>query len=137
VKRVVVDTNVIASFLTDRNPSQQARAAALFEGAQAGRIEIIVAQLVLAELVYVLKNLYGVSRDETAATLRDLLALPGVRTSNALPWPRVFDLWPGVLPDFADAALAAICEDGNFDSVATFDAGFRRRLARVGLASFW
>lgn len=134
---VVVDTNVIASFLTDRSPTQQACAAALFEAAQARRLEIVLPQIVVAELVYVLQNLYKVSREETAATVGDLLALPGLRTVDSLPWPRVFELWPGVLPDFADAALAATCEDAHCDSVATFDVAFRRRLAHIGLVSFW
>lgn len=137
MRRVLVDTNVIASFLTDRNPAQQARAAALFEGAEARRVEIVVTQVVAAELVYVLQNLYGVPRAEAAATLRDLFALPGVRAVDTLPWPRVFKLWPAVLPDFADAALAAVCESEAGAAIATFDAAFRRRLSRLGIPSYW
>jgi predicted nucleic acid-binding protein len=137
VKRVLLDTNVIASFLTDRNASQQAKAAALFEDAQGRHVEIVVPQIVLAELVYVLQNLYGVSREETAATLRDLLALPGLQTTDALSWTRVFELWPEIVPDFADAALVAICEGARLDAIATFDAALRRRLPRLRLASYW
>ncbi len=137
MKRVVLDTNVIASFLTDRNPGQQARAAALLEAAARREMEIVPPQLVLAELVYLLRNLYQVSRAETAATLRDLLALPGLRTVDALPWPRVLELWPARIPDFADAALAAVWEHERCDAIATFDTTFRRRLSRLGLASHW
>lgn len=100
-------------------------------------MEIVLPQLVLAELVYVLRNLDQVSRAETAATLRDLLALPGLRTVDALPWPRVLELWPARIPDFADAALAAVCEHERCDAIATFDTTFRRRLSRLGLASHW
>ena len=137
MKRVLVDTNVIASFLTDRNRAQQAKAAALLEAAETRRVEVVVAQLVAAELVYVLLNAYGVSRSETAATLRDLLALPGVRTVDTLAWPRVFKLWPAVMSDFADAALAAVAEGEPGTEVATFDAAFRRRLTRLGLPLYW
>lgn len=137
MKRVLVDTNVIASFLTDRNAAQQAKAGALFEAAEARRVEIVVAQLVAAELIYVLRNVYAVSRVEAAATLKDLLALPGLRAVDTLPWPRLFELWPGVVPDFADAALAAICEAEAGSAIATFDATFRRRLARLGIPSHW
>ena len=94
-------------------------------------------QIVIVELVYVLLNLYHVSREETAATLRDLLALPGLQTVSSLSWTRVLELWPGVVPDFADAGLVAICEEARFDAVATFDAAFRRRLSRLNLASYW
>ncbi len=137
MKRVLVDTNVIASFLTDRNQAQQAKAAELLEAAEARRVEVVVHQLVAAELVYVLLNVYGASRGETAGTLRDLLALPGLRTVDVLPWPRVFELWPALMPDFADAALAATAESEPGTEVATFDASLRRRLARLGLVSHW
>ncbi len=36
MKRVVVDTNVLISFLTDRNAEQQAQASELFEAAAEG-----------------------------------------------------------------------------------------------------
>ncbi len=137
MKRVAVDTNVIASFLTDRNASQQAKAAALFEAAQGRHVEVVVPQIVLAELVYVLQDLYGVSREVTAATLRDLLALPGLETTDILPWTRVLELWPELVPDFADAALVAICEEARIEAIATFDAALRRRLPRLKLASYW
>ena len=137
MKRVVVDTNVIASFLTDRNPAQQARAAALLAAAERRELELVVPQLVVAELAFVLQNLYGRSPAETAATLHDLLALPGVVTEDRLPWARLFALWPAVIADFADAALAAVCLERRDDAVATFDLAFRRRLGRLGLASFW
>ncbi len=42
--RIGVDTNVIVSFLIDRSPGQQARAAELFAAAAAGDLHIVLHQ---------------------------------------------------------------------------------------------
>jgi predicted nucleic acid-binding protein len=34
MKKVVIDTNALVSFVTDRNPAQQENIAAVFEGAR-------------------------------------------------------------------------------------------------------
>lgn len=42
MKRIVVDTNVLVSFLTDRDAEQQEMAAALFEAAAHGEVQIVL-----------------------------------------------------------------------------------------------
>jgi len=69
--------------------------------------------------------------------VRDLLALPGVRTTDALEWGQVLRLWPEPLHDFADAALAAACRSGGYDTVATFDVAFATALQELGLEPYW
>jgi len=135
--RVLIDTNVLVSFLTDRDPEQQARAADLITAAAQREVQLLLHQQVLAELVYVLVNLYRRSREEIAAILRELLALPGALPVDELPWSLVLDLWPKQIPDFADAVLAATCKAGRHDSIATFDADFQRRLPGLGLEPYW
>lgn len=51
MKRVVLDTNVLVSFLTDRNAEQQEQASALFEAASSGKTELVLHQIVITELV--------------------------------------------------------------------------------------
>jgi predicted nucleic acid-binding protein len=135
--RVVLDTNVLVSFLTDRNLTQQAQAARLLTRAAAGEIQVILHQTVVMELAYVLRNLYSMSSEEVAPLLRDLLALPGVVVADRLPWSTVLDLWPSQIPDLADAILAAVASVDRCDAIATFDRAFRRRVAKLGVKSFW
>ena len=135
--RIGVDTNVIVSFLTDRSPAQQARAAELFTAATAGDVCLVLHQLVISEVVYVLGNLYQQKPTHIRAILRDLLASPGVVTIDQIRWPSVLALWPRRITDFGDACLAAVAEAGAFDALATFDAAFRRRLRRRGIATYW
>lgn len=135
--RVVLDTNVLVSFLTDRDPSQQAQAARLLTRAAAGEIQVILHQSVAMELAYVLRNLYSLSSEDIAPLLRDLLALPGVVVTDRLPWSTVLDLWPSRVPDLADAILAAVASVDRCDAIATFDRAFRRRMAKLGVKSYW
>jgi predicted nucleic acid-binding protein len=137
VKRVLVDTNVLLSFLTDRNAAQQRQAAALLEEAASGASQLLLHQIVLTELVYVLRNLYGREPREIGDLLRDLLDLPGVEPVDIRPWPRVLDLWPASLKAFADAALVAAGIQHRADAVATFDRDLARRLARFRLTDYW
>lgn len=137
MKRIVLDTNVLVSFLTDRDPRQQARAAELFTAASRAEVELVLHQIVATELVYVLRNLYRVEARRIAATIGELLALPGLLTSDDLPWAAVLDLWPATIPDFADAVLVAGTRAGRHDAIATFDLAFRRRLTRLGFISHW
>jgi predicted nucleic acid-binding protein len=134
---VVVDTNVILSFLLDRDAQQQEQATALIERAAARTVELVLHQQVLTELVYVLVNLYDQRREATAQIAGDLLALPGVRAMDSLDWGQVLELWPDPFRDFADAALAAACRCGGHDVIATFDADFRKALVELGLTSYW
>lgn len=137
MRRVVVDTNVLVSFLTDRDAEQQALAAALFEASQQGEIELLIHQMVIGEMVYVLDNLYRIERREIAQLLIDLLALPRVRTVDRVPWSQVLASWPRQIPDFADAVLVAATLAEHHDTIATFDRRFIARLRGSGLISYW
>jgi len=134
---IVVDTNVLVSFLTDRDEAQQARAEELLHAAARRELDLVFHQQVLTELVYVLLNLYQQSRETVSEMLREILALPGVRSIDALKWSQVLDLWPVHMSDFADAVLVVTCRVGRHDAVATFDKALRRRLPKVGLKSYW
>jgi len=63
--------------------------------------------------------------------------MPGLTPIDAMPWTSVLVLWPRVLPDFSDAALAAVAQEGRFHAVATFDRVFARRLTRLGMPEYW
>ena len=52
MKKRVIDTNALISFVTDRNPDQQEKAAAIFEDAARLKATILCPQNVLTEFVY-------------------------------------------------------------------------------------
>jgi predicted nucleic acid-binding protein len=93
--------------------------------------------MVIGEMVYVLRNLYGLERSEIAGMLEELLALPEVIPVDEIVWSLLLQIWPEKVPDFTDAALTAVMMQGRYDAVATFDQRFRRRLAQQGMKSYW
>lgn len=136
MNRIVLDTNVVISFLTDRNLEQQELAARLFQDASEGTHELVLHQIVATEVVYVLHNIYNRPVEEVAACLRDLIELPGITVLDKLPWAELFDLWPEKIGSYADAVLAAVTRSGRLDYLATFDRTFRSRLKALGVIPF-
>lgn len=137
MRRVGVDTNVVVSFVTDRDPERQARAAELFGAATSAEHVVVVHQTVIIETVYVLCNLYGAEPKVVSAVMDDLLALPGVVAADEVEWPGIWTLWPRHVRDFGDACLTAVASAGAFDALATFDTAFAQRTRRRRIASYW
>ena len=129
---VLIDANIVISFLYDRAPRQQAQAAALFQSAADQRARILLHQNVLSETVYVLLNVYDQPASEVAATVSDLIALPGITRIDGLNDDRLFELWPSTVRDFGDAVISAVAMEEKC-RVATFDARLRRALERLGV----
>lgn len=137
MQRVVVDANVLLSFIVDRNEKQRAVVKTLLLRAEEGELVAIVPQFVVFEVVYVLQSTYRIPGDEIKPMIRDLIGLPGVLLVDECPWKRVMDLWPSPLPSIADAALAAIAANNRYDAVATFDRKLAKRLPDFGVAAYW
>ncbi len=134
---ILVDTNVLVSFLTDRDAAQQGQAAELLEAAARRELGAVLHQQTLSEMIYVLTNLYELPSAEVARIVRELLDLPGLSTCEGLRWTSVLELWPREVPDFADAVLVDVCRSERFDAIATFDRQLRRRLRPLNVASYW
>jgi predicted nucleic acid-binding protein len=137
VKQVLVDTNVLVSFLKDRHESQRAQVRALLEAAVAGEHLAVLHTVVLVELVFVLTELYEQAPADVAEAVADLLALPGVIIAAEVAWSEVLSRWPSEIASLGDAILATVARQGRYDSVATFDLKLRRKLAKQGTPSYW
>jgi predicted nucleic acid-binding protein len=137
VKEVLVDTNVLVSFFTDRNLEQQERADALFRAAANRELTLAVHAISISEMIYVLRNLYKVEPTKIADVVRLLLAMPGVVSVGDVVWGLVLKHWPESIPSLGDAVLAATAVEGRYDAVATFDANLGKKIAKQGPASYW
>ena len=137
MQRIVVDANVLLSFIVDRDEKQRGAARALLQHAADGELVAIVPQFVIFEVVYVLQSTYRIAATDINPMIRDLIALPGLLLIDDCPWKRALDLWPHPLTSLADAAIAAVAATNGYDAVATFDRKLATRLPGFGVAAYW
>jgi len=138
VKRhtIVIDTNVLISFVTDRNKDQQDKIAGLFENAAGLRMSILCPQNVITEFVYVLEKVYNVSKSAIRDMINDFVAMPGIEIVHEVNLKILFSYWPDKIPDYGDAIVASVCSAGKGTMVATFDRKFGAILKKLGLSVY-
>lgn len=119
-----VDTSILVRHLTGDPPAQASRATRYLEQAE----DLLLADLILAEVTYVLESFYEVARSQVAATLRAILAFPAIRVLDADLLQRAIEVYEVNRLDFADAYLVASAERTGVGVVASFD----RSIDRVG-----
>src|ERR1700687_4549339 len=115
MKEILVDANVLISFLTDRNENQQKKAATLFRGATDRKHILAIHSIAIMEMVYVLVHLYKADPLEVSRSVSNLLAIPGVVTAAEVPWSLVLESWPLVISSFGDAILVAVAREGRHE----------------------
>jgi predicted nucleic acid-binding protein len=117
-----VDTNVLVRHLTGDPPELAARATRFLAAAD----DLLLADLILAEVAYVLESFYEVPRAQVAATLRAVLAFPAIRVLDADLLQRAVEVYEVHRLDFADAYLVASAERTGIGVIASFDRSIDR-----------
>jgi predicted nucleic-acid-binding protein len=136
VKKYVIDTNAIISFVTDRNLAQQELVAPLFTEASRLKCCLICHQFVLTEFVFVMDKVYGSPKETINNMLRDFIAMPGVELYQETDFNSVLSLWPAKITDFGDALVAATGKKVKGAIIVTFDEKFKSALRKLGLEFF-
>jgi predicted nucleic acid-binding protein len=122
--RAFVDSNVLVRHLTGDPPDQAKRATALLRDAE----ELILVDLVVAEVVYVLGSVYVVERERVAELVRAIVGFPPVVVPDRLLLLRSLEIYEQHRIHFAESYLAACTEATGVGVVASFD----RAIDRVG-----
>ncbi len=117
-----VDANILIRHLTGDPPEQAARATRYLRAAD----ELLLPDLILAEVAYVLESFYETPRAQVAATLRAVLAFPAIRVIDRDLLQRAIEVYDLLRLDFADAYLVASAERTGIGVVASFDRGIDR-----------
>ena len=119
-----VDTNILIRHLTGDPPDQALRATRYLSAAT----DLLLADLILAEVAYVLESFYETPRTDVATSLRAIVGFPAIRVVDEPLLLRTIELYEVERLDFADAYLVASAESTGVGIVASFD----RSLDRVG-----
>jgi predicted nucleic acid-binding protein len=117
-----VDTNVLVRHLTGDPPALAAAATRFLASAEA----LLLADLVAAEVAYVLESYYEAPRERVATALRATIAFPAIRTVDAGLLLRAVELYESARLDFAEAYLVASAERSGVGVVASFDRAIDR-----------
>ena len=117
-----VDTNVLIRHLTDDPPGQAAQATRLLS--QAG--QLLLPDLIVAEVVYVLEAFYEVPRTRVAELVRAIIAFPAIEVADEPALLRAVEVYEVHRLDFADAYLVAEAEISGVNAVASFDKAIER-----------
>ena len=136
MKRVAIDTNVLISFVTDRNLEQQGQAARIFEAAKRSQLTVVCHQNVVTEFIYVLDRIYHVELITVQGMLRNLIEMPGVELVNELDFSCLLTVWPDKCPDYGDAVLLAFCKGHKDIRLATFDRKFAKVSHDIGIKMY-
>lgn len=120
-----LDTNVVVRFLT-RHPADLAeRADRLLAQAQAGTVAFRLTPVVVAEIVWVLKTVYGRGTAEVAAAVSALLQADGILADQRDTMIEALDLMLDERVAFPDAFTAVSARQSG-EPVCSFDADFKR-----------
>lgn len=117
-----IDTNVLVRHLTGDPRELAARATAYLASAP----ELFLADLIVAETVYVLESFYKVPRRQVADAMRSLIAFRSIVTVDPALLLRAIEVYELDRIDFAEAYLVACAESTGVNRVASFDRSIDR-----------
>jgi predicted nucleic acid-binding protein len=112
-----LDTNVLIRHLTGDPPGQARRATAFLERAD----ELLLPDLIVAEVVCVLESFYEVERPRVAELARAIVGFPAVVVVDKPLLLRALEVYELERLDFAEAYLVASAEASGVEAIASFD----------------
>lgn len=117
-----IDTNILVRHLTGDPADMAVRATAFLATAD----ELLLADLSVAETIYVLESFYMAPRTQIADAMRSLLAMDTVITVDPALLLRAIEVYEIDRIDFAEAYLVAQAESTGIRSIASFDKSIDR-----------
>jgi predicted nucleic acid-binding protein len=124
--RLLLDTSVVVRYLTGEPDEAAERARGLFAAAEAGRLELMLTDVVFVETGFVLWRALRLERSLVIAYLDSLLQAPGVVPEHRELLQGSLELFQRHPVGLVDAYLAAGTVAAGIDGVASLDRGFDR-----------
>ena len=128
MKQCFVDTNLFIRYLTNDDQAKADRVERLLKEAMGGKVRLITAEMVIAEVVWVLESSYGMGSEEVAPLIRAILATPGLDVLNASLVSVALDHYQQKNIDFIDGYIAAVMDQHGITELYSFD---RKHISRI------
>jgi predicted nucleic-acid-binding protein len=117
----LLDTNVLVRHFTDDPPDLAARSRTFLRTADG----MFLADLIVAEIVYVLESYYEARRSQIADHVKSALTSPRIDVADLPVLWRALELYEIERIDFPEAYLAALAEASD-SAVVSFDRSLDR-----------
>ena len=125
--KVLLDANVLIRFLTRDHEEHYLKSVEIFREIESGKVEAMLMDFILAEVIYVLKRIYKYEKSEISSTLKKLLLYKHLYTENKLVTFEALDIYSNKNIDFADSLLCAKKKLEGFE-IVSFDKDIGRCL---------
>lgn len=121
-----IDTNIFLRFLTEDQPAQADRCAALVQRLRDGEEVASMSPLAVAEIIWTLERFYKLSKAQVAAKVSPLLKLKGLRVANKEVFLKALVLFAEKNISFTDAYMAVQMERAGIEELYSYDQDFDR-----------
>ena len=126
MKRAFIDANVILRYLIKDPPEIAEAALKTFMDAKNGKVFLLVANLTVAEVVWVLESFYKYSKNQIAETLTEFLMCDGLEVETLDFLIEALVVYQEKNLDFADAFLAVCALQKGTPTIYSFDVHLNR-----------
>lgn len=116
-----IDTNVLVRFLVQDDGAQMQVATQLLAEAEANKQPLFVSNVVVLELMWVLKSAYDVPRDDILGALDELLSMAALEFQNAVVVRDFIGSAQNNTYDLADLLISHVARENGCDTTLTFD----------------
>jgi uncharacterized protein len=131
MKTFFIDTNLFVRYLTNDDPEKAEKVERLLAEAKSGSIGLVTAEMVIAELIWVLESAYGLKNSQIAPMIKAILATPGLKVTNASLVAKSLEFYEAQHVDFVDGYLVALMEKMGISEIFSFDKKHISRITRV------
>ena len=118
----LLDTNILIRHLTGDPPEMALRATAYLSTAR----DLVLSDLVVAEIVYVLESFYETPRREVASLVEAVVSSSQVLVQDRALLIRSLEVYETHRIDFTEAYLVASAEKAGITEIVSFDRAIDR-----------
>ena len=131
VPRTFLDTNLLIRFLTNDDPAKADRVERLLQRAADGAVRLVTADIVLAELVWVLESFYRLDRRDIREKVEAILATPGLDVINAHLVLQAIAIYAESNIDYIDAYVVTLMAKLKISGIYSFDKKHFSRFSKI------
>ncbi len=122
----IIDANIILRYLTNDVQDQAERAGELLAKVEAGSEEVLLPDIILADIIWVLEGYYKQSREQIREWITTILSMRGLRFSDKSVALDALDIYVDLGIDWSDAFVTGQMINHGIMEIYSFDRHFDR-----------